>query len=81
MEELKNRITEIYNNNETLTNSEFLKISNQLIDGLNLGLIRSAEKDNSGNWKVNIWVKQGILLLFKYGRLSEMSVNDTFRYF
>ncbi|MFH1050002.1 MAG: 2,3,4,5-tetrahydropyridine-2,6-dicarboxylate N-succinyltransferase [bacterium] len=81
MEELKNRITEIYEKNETITDSEFLKISNQLIDGLNSGIIRSAERDSSGTWNANVWVKQGILLLFKYGRLSEMSIDDSFRYF
>ncbi len=81
MEELKNQIAEIYRNNETLTDSEFLKISNQLIDGLNLGQIRSAERDDTGIWNVNIWVKQGILLLFKYGKLSEMSIDGSFRYF
>jgi 2,3,4,5-tetrahydropyridine-2-carboxylate N-succinyltransferase len=39
---------------------------------LTQGKIRSAEKIN-GQWTVNIWVKQGILLGFRLGELSEMA--------
>jgi 2,3,4,5-tetrahydropyridine-2-carboxylate N-succinyltransferase len=39
---------------------------------LTQGKIRSAEKIN-GKWTVNIWVKQGILLGFRLGELSEMA--------
>jgi len=38
---------------------------------LTQGKIRAAEKVN-GNWKVNAWVKQGILLGFRLGELSKM---------
>src|SRR5438046_6954725 len=34
------------------------------------GKIRAAEKIN-GEWRVNIWVKQGILLGFRIGELTE----------
>jgi len=37
---------------------------------LTAGTIRAAEKID-GNWKVNAWVKQGILLGFRIGRLVE----------
>lgn len=40
-------------------------------DQLTHGKIRAAEKVG-GNWKVNVWVKQGILLGFRIGELSEM---------
>ncbi len=41
-------------------------------DALTRGNIRAAEKVG-GNWIVNAWVKQGILLGFRLGQLKEMS--------
>jgi len=38
---------------------------------LTLGKIRAAEKLN-GDWRVNAWVKQGILLGFRLGELTKM---------
>jgi 2,3,4,5-tetrahydropyridine-2-carboxylate N-succinyltransferase len=35
----------------------------------------------NGNWKVNLWIKQGILLGFKLGRLKEMSVSRRLLFF
>lgn len=40
-------------------------------DALTKGQIRAAEKTN-GRWSVNVWVKQGILLGFRLGELTEM---------
>ena len=40
---------------------------------LRRGEIRSAEKDADGNWHANAWVKQGILLGFRMGKMVEMS--------
>src|SRR5438105_3103143 len=40
-------------------------------DALTAGKIRAAEK-RDGKWAVNTWVKQGILLGFRLGELSEM---------
>ncbi len=49
---------------------------------LRRGEIRSAEKDADGNWHANAWVKQGILLGFRMGRMVEMSKpTETFRFF
>lgn len=49
---------------------------------LRRGEIRSAEKDFSGNWQTNAWVKRGILLGFKMGKMVEMSqVTETFQFF
>jgi 2,3,4,5-tetrahydropyridine-2,6-dicarboxylate N-succinyltransferase len=61
----------------------------QFLNALTTGQIRAAEKQN-GRWKVNTWVKQGILLGFRIGELAEWSSSglsfvdkDTFpaRYF
>ena len=40
---------------------------------LNRGEIRAAERQPDGCWCVNAWVKQGILLGFRMGRLVDMS--------
>lgn len=40
-------------------------------DALTAGSIRAAEKDD-GEWRVNAWVKKGILLGFRLGELQEM---------
>lgn len=40
---------------------------------LNRGEIRAAERSADGDWKVNTWVKQGILLGFRMGSITEMS--------
>lgn len=40
-------------------------------DALTAGSIRAAEKHN-GEWRVNAWVKKGILLGFRLGELEEM---------
>lgn len=52
----------------------------ELVKLLNKGKARAAEKRN-GVWEVNSWVKKGIILGFRTGRLKDMSVNKSFRYF
>lgn len=48
---------------------------------LNRGEIRAAEKTPSGQWSVNSWVKQGILLGFRMGVLVDMSASPSLRFF
>jgi 2,3,4,5-tetrahydropyridine-2-carboxylate N-succinyltransferase len=49
---------------------------------LRKGEIRSAEKDADGDWHANAWVKQGILLGFRMGKMVEISQpTETFRFF
>ena len=49
-----------------------------LRDELSAGRIRAAEPDSSSptGWRVNVWVKQGILLGFRFGDNVDMSVDD-----
>jgi 2,3,4,5-tetrahydropyridine-2-carboxylate N-succinyltransferase len=44
-------------------------------EALSKGEIRAAER-NGSEWKVNVWVKQGILLGFRIGELMEMGCED-----
>ena len=55
-----------------------------LLTALEAGEVRSAERDESGEWKAVPWVKRGILLGFQIGRLEDLSPrsdNPGFRYF
>lgn len=49
---------------------------------LRTGAIRSAEKGADGVWRANAWVKRGILLGFKMGKMVAMSKEtETFQFF
>lgn len=47
---------------------------------LTAGEIRAAEKVGE-DWLVHSWVKQGILLGFRLGQLTDFSLNEQFRFF
>jgi 2,3,4,5-tetrahydropyridine-2-carboxylate N-succinyltransferase len=42
-----------------------------LLDALEAGEVRAARRGTDGTWRVNAWVKRGILLGFRAGRLAE----------
>src|ERR687891_377781 len=48
---------------------------------LNRGEVRAAEKSASGKWLVNTWVKQGLLLGFRMGAITDVSSSDSFKFF
>jgi 2,3,4,5-tetrahydropyridine-2-carboxylate N-succinyltransferase len=48
---------------------------------LNRGEVRAAEKSSDGKWRVNSWVKQGILLGFRMGATTDMSTGESFKFF
>jgi 2,3,4,5-tetrahydropyridine-2-carboxylate N-succinyltransferase len=47
-------------------------------DALNSGEVRAAEPDeqSSSGWRVNAWVKKGILLGFRIGAIRDMSIDS-----
>lgn len=45
-----------------------------LLDALETGTVRAAHEDASGVWSAVAWVKRGILLGFRIGKLENMSV-------
>ena len=49
----------------------------QLRDALSSGTVRAAEPDPSSpvGWRVNAWVKQGILLGFRFGDMVDASMD------
>jgi len=52
----------------------------EMVKLLNKGEVRSAEK-RDGTWHANEWVKKGILLGFRIGKLKNMSIDESFRFF
>jgi 2,3,4,5-tetrahydropyridine-2-carboxylate N-succinyltransferase len=51
-------------------------VFNDFKKALNRGLVRAAERDEAGDWRVNSWVKRGILLGFRMGEIADMSPTD-----
>src|SRR4051794_24543850 len=49
----------------------------RLRDELSAGRVRAAEPDPSSptGWRVNVWVKQGILLGFRFGDVVDMGIG------
>jgi 2,3,4,5-tetrahydropyridine-2,6-dicarboxylate N-succinyltransferase len=71
MQSLKSAIERLASLGEVEHKPEARTTFLQFRDELTQGKIRAAEK-RSGRWIVNGWVKQGILLGFRLGELSEM---------
>src|ERR1700761_4602451 len=61
----------------SIGNTEALNAFLQLREGLEAGTLRSAEPDAAQptGWRVNAWVKRGILLGFRLGALESVG-ND-----
>ena len=70
MERLRQEIERLFSTADTQRSPATLAIFQQFRDALSAGKIRAAEK-RDGQWRANAWVKQGILLGFQLGELSE----------
>jgi len=68
-------IEELFEQKPPQYNEEHRKLFAELIGLLNRGAVRAAEPDphESTGWRVNAWVKKGILLGFRMGGIVEMS--------
>ncbi len=81
MNTLQQKIESFYSqSNDTLDREGALEVFNEFKSLLNSGKTRAAENVD-GNWKVNLWVKKGILLGFRLGKLVDISINENFRYY
>ena len=56
-------------------------VFDELKRALNRGEVRAAEKNSEGKWLVNSWVKQGLLLGFRMGAITDMSDSERFKFF
>jgi 2,3,4,5-tetrahydropyridine-2-carboxylate N-succinyltransferase len=63
-------------------NPDAQSVVEQLLQELEAGRLRAAEKDDDGTWHAVPWVKQGILFGFQIGTLTDMSASESmFRFF
>ena len=54
---------------------DVLSFYSEFLEALNQGSVKVVEKTDD-NWIVNTWVKEAILLGFKYGELTEIKIGD-----
>jgi 2,3,4,5-tetrahydropyridine-2-carboxylate N-succinyltransferase len=74
------QLTALYNQKPAIYTDSHKELFADFMSALNQGRIRSAEcKDHE--WKVNEWVKMGILIGFRMGVLSEMPLSEHKAYF
>lgn len=80
MNELQQYISTLKANSPTQKPDDFDSFFSSFLHAIESGSIRAAEKFNQV-WKVNPWVKEGILLGFKYGKNSVQLQTDSFQFF
>lgn len=72
-------IEKLFDEKPSTYSEEHFELFQQFKTALNSGSIRAAEPDTraASGWRVNGWVKKGILLGFRMGGIVDMSVNAT----
>ena len=76
---LASLIEELFENPPESYSEKHRQIFEKFKDGLNSGEVRAAEPDVGARtgWRVNAWVKKGILLGFRMGSIVEMGPYPT----
>lgn len=79
LSQLEATITELFTRKETVFGREYVDAFSQFKAALNEGRVRAAEPDANApsGWKVNAWVKKGILLGFRIGRIVAMPTGPS----
>ena len=75
-ESLERRIDEMFGQASPDTNAA-RKAVDELLGLLESGAVRAAERDADGDWHAVTWVKRGILLGFRAGRIVDMSLSSS----
>jgi 2,3,4,5-tetrahydropyridine-2-carboxylate N-succinyltransferase len=76
---MQTEIEALFDEKPAVYNEEHFALFGRLKEALNTGAVRAAEPDASSKtgWRVNPWVKKGILLGFRMGGIVDMSVDAT----
>lgn len=69
---MQDQIIRLYNGNPGVYSNEDFALFESFLNALNHGSIRACELLD-GEWAVNAWIKMGILLGFRMGKLAEQS--------
>lgn len=80
MNDLRTEILAIAENPLDKAPAGFYELFARFLKALEAGEIRSASKVD-GKWVVNTWVKQGILLGFRYGKNQALDASGSFYFF
>lgn len=80
MSDLQHSIERAFETEAEKLPANIFEVFEEFKAGLNAGRIRAAEKID-GKWQVHHWVKKGILLGFRLGKLVDCSINEDFRFF
>jgi 2,3,4,5-tetrahydropyridine-2,6-dicarboxylate N-succinyltransferase len=76
---LQTEIERLFDNPPATYTPEHFTLFANFKQALNAGTIRAAEPDasnSSSGWRVNTWVKKGILLGFRMGGIVDMSIDS-----
>jgi 2,3,4,5-tetrahydropyridine-2,6-dicarboxylate N-succinyltransferase len=76
---MRQAIEELFDNKPEHYEPEHFTLFARFKEALNAGEIRAAEPDSvqPSGWRVNGWVKKGILLGFRIGSIVDMSIDAT----
>jgi 2,3,4,5-tetrahydropyridine-2,6-dicarboxylate N-succinyltransferase len=58
------------------TPDDAARVVNELLNALEAGAVRSAVRGDDGRWRAVPWVKRGILVGFRFGKLADLSPGD-----
>ncbi|MCS7041948.1 MAG: 2,3,4,5-tetrahydropyridine-2,6-dicarboxylate N-succinyltransferase [Bryobacteraceae bacterium] len=77
MQPMQEQIEALFDNPPEQYQPDHFALFASFRDALNRGLVRAAEPDAAApsGWRVNAWVKKGILLGFRMGTLVDMSID------
>jgi 2,3,4,5-tetrahydropyridine-2-carboxylate N-succinyltransferase len=77
IEDLRKAIEDAFDNKPEAYAEQHFRLFNDFKTALNEGYIRAAQPDagTPTGWRVNAWVKKGILLGFRLGSIVDMSID------
>ena len=72
---MENKINEAFEDRALLQSDEYKRCVEDTIAALDVGEIRVAERQDSGEWLVHEWVKKAILLYFSCAEMKEIELG------
>ena len=75
MSGIKEQIEAAWENRELLKEASTKAAIHELVNQLDAGTVRVAEPDGNGGWKVNDWVKKGVVLYFPIAQMETIEVG------
>jgi len=74
---MQSEIEKLFEEKPQTYTDEHFRLFQKFLQALNAGEIRAAQRDSTAKpgWRVNAWVKKGILLGFRMGSIVDMSIN------